>query len=68
MFMGALPLFHSFGMTCVLNTGVHESAVTVQVPNPRDLPSVLKAAHKHRPTIFSGRADNLTPRSIIFPA
>ncbi len=54
VFMGALPLFHSFGMTCVLNTGVHEAAAMILVPNPRDLPSVLKAAHKHRPTIFSG--------------
>ncbi len=26
----------------------------VLVPNPRDLPAVLKAAHKHRPTIFAG--------------
>lgn len=54
VFMGALPLFHSFGMTCVLNTGVHDAAAMILVPNPRDLPSVLKAAHKHRPTIFSG--------------
>lgn len=54
VFMGALPLFHSFGMTCVMNTGVHEAAAMVLVPNPRDLPSVLQAAHKHRPAIFSG--------------
>jgi long-chain acyl-CoA synthetase len=54
VFMGALPLFHSFGMTCVMNTGVHEGAAMILIPNPRDLPSVLKAAHKHRPTIFSG--------------
>jgi long-chain acyl-CoA synthetase len=54
VFMGALPLFHSFGMTCVMNTGVHEAAAMILVPNPRDLPSVLTAAHKHRPTIFSG--------------
>jgi long-chain acyl-CoA synthetase len=54
VFMGALPLFHSFGMTCVMNTGVHDGAAMILIPNPRDLPSVLKAAHKHRPTIFSG--------------
>ena len=54
VFMGALPLFHSFGMTCVMNTGVHEGAAMILIPNPRDLPSVLQAAHKHRPTIFSG--------------
>ncbi len=52
--MGALPLFHSFGLTCVMNIGTHLGAAMVLVPNPRDLPSVLKAAHKHRPTIFSG--------------
>ena len=54
VFMGALPLFHSFGMTCVMNAGVDQGAAMVLVPNPRDLPSVLEAAHKHRPTIFSG--------------
>ncbi len=54
VFMGALPLFHSFGLTCVMNTGVHQAAAMVLVPNPRDLPAVLKAAHKHRPTIFAG--------------
>jgi len=54
VFMGALPLFHSFGMTCVMNAGVHEGAAMVLVPNPRDLPSVLEAAHKHRPTVFAG--------------
>jgi long-chain acyl-CoA synthetase len=52
--MGALPLFHSFGMTCVMNIGVHLAAGMILVPNPRDLPTVLKAAHKHRPTIFCG--------------
>ncbi len=52
--MGALPLFHSFGLTCVMNIGVHLGAALVLVPNPRDLPAVLKAADKHRPTIFCG--------------
>jgi long-chain acyl-CoA synthetase len=52
--MGALPLFHSFGLTCVMNIGVHLGAALVLVPNPRDLPAVLKAADKCRPTIFCG--------------
>jgi long-chain acyl-CoA synthetase len=52
--MGALPLFHSFGMTCVMNIGVHLGAAMILIPNPRDLPSVLEGAHKHRPTIFCG--------------
>lgn len=52
--MGALPLFHSFGLTCVMNIAVHEAGAMILVPNPRDLKSVIGAAHKHRPTIFSG--------------
>lgn len=52
--MGALPLFHSFGMTCVMNIGVHLGAKMILIPNPRDLKAVLSAAHKHRPTIFCG--------------
>ncbi len=52
--MGALPLFHSFGMTCVLNIAVHLGAAMILIPNPRELPAVLKAAHKHRPSIFCG--------------
>lgn len=52
--MGALPLFHSFGMTCVMNIGVHLGAGMILIPNPRDLPAVMAGAHKHRPTIFCG--------------
>jgi long-chain acyl-CoA synthetase len=52
--MGALPLFHSFGMTCVMNIGVHLGAAMILVPNPRELPAVMAGAHKHRPTIFCG--------------
>ncbi|MCX7839889.1 MAG: long-chain fatty acid--CoA ligase [Anaerolineae bacterium] len=54
VFMGALPLFHSFGMTCVMNAATHIGAAMVLIPNPRDLTTVLRAAHKHRPTIFAG--------------
>lgn len=52
--MGALPLFHSFGMTCVMNIGVHLGAAMILIPNPRELPAVMGGAHKHRPTIFCG--------------
>ncbi|MGE5141040.1 MAG: long-chain-fatty-acid--CoA ligase [Rudaea sp.] len=53
IFLGALPLFHSYGMTCVLNGGVHLGAAMVLVPNPRDLHAVISAVQKHRPTFFS---------------
>jgi long-chain acyl-CoA synthetase len=54
VYMGALPLFHVFGLACVMNLGVHEGAAVILVPDPRDLKSLLSAAHTHRPTAFSG--------------
>lgn len=52
--MGVLPFFHSFGMTCVMNIAVHLGGAMVLIPNPRDLPTVLAAVHKHHPTLFPG--------------
>ena len=54
IFMGALPLFHSFGMTCVLNASVHIGAAMILMPNPRELHAVLTAVHKYHPTFFPG--------------
>ncbi len=54
IFMGVLPLFHSFGMTCVLNTAVHLGCAMLLVPNPRELPAVLSAIHKYHPTFLPG--------------
>ena len=50
----ALPLFHSFGMTTCMNFGLYVGATLILIPNPRDLPDVLKNIAKHRPTVFPG--------------
>ena len=43
----ALPLFHVFGMSVCMGWGLWAGACMVLLPNPRDLPSVVKAVSKH---------------------
>ncbi|NIN51102.1 MAG: AMP-binding protein [Gemmatimonadales bacterium] len=50
--LGALPLFHSFGLTTVMNNAVSLGAAMVLVPNPRDIPAIIKNVVKHRVTMF----------------
>lgn len=48
----ALPLFHSFGLTVVMNTAIGLGAAQVMLPNPRDIPAIIKSVPKHRITLF----------------
>jgi long-chain acyl-CoA synthetase len=48
-----LPVYHIYAFTAsmyALRIGAH----TAFVPNPRDLPSVVKAFEEHRPALFCG--------------
>lgn len=50
----ALPIFHVFGMTVAMNWGVWAGAKLVLMPNPRDLPELVKLITKERVTLFPG--------------
>ncbi|HYO26279.1 MAG TPA: long-chain fatty acid--CoA ligase [Lacipirellulaceae bacterium] len=52
--MGALPFFHSYGQTVVMNQAVALGGTIVCIPNPRELDRVLQAIHKYKPTLFPG--------------
>ncbi len=52
--LSALPLFHVFGMTVCMNFPIGAAAAMVLLPNPRDIPEVVKAVVKHRVTLFMG--------------
>jgi len=52
--MTALPLYHSFGMTCCMNFSIYIGAAMLLIPNPRDLAGLLKQTQKHHPTLFAG--------------
>jgi long-chain acyl-CoA synthetase len=52
--IGALPLFHSYGMTSVMNTSVAGALTMVLIPDPRDILHVMGAISKHQATFYPG--------------
>jgi long-chain acyl-CoA synthetase len=50
----ALPLYHSYGMTTCMNFGILAASALLLVPNPRDIPGMMKMVNKHHPTLFPG--------------
>ncbi|MET1125131.1 MAG: AMP-binding protein, partial [Archaeoglobaceae archaeon] len=53
VYLGALPMFHSYGFT-MAHAGLLIGGKIVIVPDPRDFTFYLKAIHKHRVTVFPG--------------
>jgi long-chain acyl-CoA synthetase len=51
--LGALPLFHAFGMTAVMNLGLSVGAELVLLPHFK-VAETLKAIDRDKPTIFLG--------------
>ncbi|MGH7529961.1 MAG: long-chain-fatty-acid--CoA ligase [Gemmatimonadales bacterium] len=49
--LSALPIFHVFGMTVCMNLPVYIGGTMVLLPNPRDVPMLIKAIEKRRVTI-----------------
>jgi long-chain acyl-CoA synthetase len=54
VFLGALPLFHVYGLTSVLLFGVAVGAEMVLIPRPRPVDIVLAAIQRFRVTLFPG--------------
>jgi len=52
--LAALPFFHVFGMTASMNFPVMAACAMVVIPNPRDIPAIVKAVVKRRVTLFMG--------------
>jgi len=54
VFIGALPYFHSFGMTTSMNAPIALGSTIVLIPDPRDIKRILGSIQKYRATIFCG--------------
>jgi len=54
VFIGALPYFHSYGMTTSMNLPIALGAKIVLIPDPRDLKRILDSIQKHKATIYCG--------------
>lgn len=52
--LNCLPMFHVFGLSVAMNWSIWSGAKMVVVPNPRDIPALVKAITKHRVTLFPG--------------
>lgn len=49
--LGMLPLFHSYGLTVAMNVAVALGSALVLIPNPRDIPAIMRAIARHRVTM-----------------
>jgi long-chain acyl-CoA synthetase len=52
--LGAVPLFHAYGLLAVLLLGVAAAAEVVLLPRPRPAEVVVEALRRFRPTLFPG--------------
>jgi long-chain acyl-CoA synthetase len=52
--LGAIPLFHVYGLTTVMTSAVAEGSKVILHPNPREIKAILKLINKQRPTLFPG--------------
>jgi long-chain acyl-CoA synthetase len=48
----ALPLYHIYALTVCFLVGVRAGSVCLLIPNPRDLPNLIKELAKHKPNSF----------------
>ena len=54
IFVCALPLYHIFGLTVCALLGMRAGGLNVMVPNPRDIPDLVKTLSGYRFTLFPG--------------
>jgi len=48
----AIPLFHSYGMTCGMNPGAIVAGTGILIPDPRNLEDILESIDKYKPTFY----------------
>lgn len=54
LFLVQIPLFHAYGMTTAMNLPVLTMNTMLLIPDPRDLPDIIRTIHKYRPTLYPG--------------
>ncbi len=52
--MGAIPLFHVYGLTAVMLFAIVKGNEVILYPNPREIEAILKLIDKTKPGIFPG--------------
>src|SRR3989475_11532637 len=52
--LGAIPLFHVYGLTAVMLLSIVKGNEMILYPNPREIDAILKLIDKTKPTLFPG--------------
>lgn len=54
LFLGAIPMFHAYGLIALLTQSVSSGARIVLIPNPRDVDEVVDVIDFYKPNVFLG--------------
>ncbi|MDX2138050.1 MAG: AMP-binding protein [Chloroflexota bacterium] len=54
LFLGALPMFHAFGLIVVLLQAISVGATVLLLPNPRDVDMIVDVIDVYKPGVFLG--------------
>src|SRR5438094_8028087 len=52
--LGAIPLFHVYGLTAVMLLSIAKADEVILYPKPREIDAILKLIDKSKPTLFPG--------------
>jgi long-chain acyl-CoA synthetase len=52
--LGAIPLFHVYGLTAVMLLSIAKASEIILYPNPREIDAILKLIDKTKPSLFPG--------------
>ncbi len=54
VYLGAIPMFHAYGLVALLTNGISAGGTIALIPNPRDLKEVVDVIHHYQPHVFLG--------------
>lgn len=54
VYLGAIPMFHAYGLVAMLTNVISLGGKIVLVPNARDIPEVVDIIHVYQPQVFLG--------------
>lgn len=54
VYLGVLPMFHSFGLVVLLSQALSSGASIVLIPNPREIDNIVDVIEHYRPNVFLG--------------
>lgn len=52
--LGAIPMFHVYGLVAMLSLAVYQGSQVALIPNARDIDDVLDCINHFKPTLFPG--------------